>query len=150
MNTGIEKIRPLADRVVVKRETPANATNGGILLPEVAQEKPKRGTVVAVGPGNSPECDVLVFNYPAGDSYALGAATANAAKVNASGRRLATIAPRDPKSDWPAVEQARQSMAVKVGDVVLFGSYAGYEVEIGGEPLLILSESDILGVIEKS
>ena len=45
------KIRPLDDRVVVKPEDAEETTAGGIVLPDSAQEKPQRGTVVAVGPG---------------------------------------------------------------------------------------------------
>lgn len=45
-----KKIKPLGNRIVVKRTEP-KTTKGGIILPETAQEKPKQGTVVAVGPG---------------------------------------------------------------------------------------------------
>ncbi len=41
-----------------------------------------------------------------------------------------------------------QPMDVKVGDVILFGQYAGSSVKVDGEELLIMNESDILGVIE--
>lgn len=45
------KIKPLDDRVVVEPMTAEETTAGGIVLPGSAQEKPQRGTVVAVGPG---------------------------------------------------------------------------------------------------
>jgi len=45
------KLRPLDDRVVVEPMEAEEVTAGGILLPDSAQEKPQRGTVVAVGPG---------------------------------------------------------------------------------------------------
>ena len=45
------KIRPLDDRVVVQPMSAEEKTAGGIVLPDSAQEKPLRGTVVAVGPG---------------------------------------------------------------------------------------------------
>lgn len=45
------KIRPLDDRVVVEPMAAEEVTAGGIVLPDNAQEKPQRGTVVAVGPG---------------------------------------------------------------------------------------------------
>lgn len=45
-----QKIRPLGSRVLVKRAK-AQTTKGGIILPDTAQEKPKEGVVVAVGPG---------------------------------------------------------------------------------------------------
>jgi chaperonin GroES len=44
------KIKPLGNRVLIKRSKPAT-TKGGILLPESAKEKPKEGVIVAVGPG---------------------------------------------------------------------------------------------------
>lgn len=45
------KLRPLDDRVVVESVDAEEITSGGIVLPDAAQEKPQRGTVVAVGPG---------------------------------------------------------------------------------------------------
>jgi chaperonin GroES len=93
------KIQPLGSRVLVRRSKVA-ATKGGILLPETAQEKPKEGEVIAVGPG----------------------------KMNNRGER--------------------ETLSVKVGDKVLFGSYAGTEVKgtPSDEELLIVSEDEILGV----
>ena len=45
------KLRPMGDRVVVEASEAEEMTAGGIVLPDAAQEKPQRGTVVAVGPG---------------------------------------------------------------------------------------------------
>lgn len=45
------KIRPLADKVLVKRTEAESTTTGGIVLPEAAKEKPKRGQIVSTGPG---------------------------------------------------------------------------------------------------
>ena len=50
----MDKIKPLSDRVLVKRFK-AEASKGGIILPDSAQEKPKEGEVVAVGPGRTDE-----------------------------------------------------------------------------------------------
>ncbi len=94
------KIRPLQDRLVVKRMEEETTTAGGILIPDSATEKPSRGEVVAVGNG----------------------------KKNDNG----DVTPMD----------------VKVGDSVLFGKYAGTEIKIDGEELLIMREEDILGVFE--
>jgi chaperonin GroES len=93
------KIRPLHDRLIVKR-TEERKTAGGIVIPETAGEKPQRGVVQAVGPG----------------------------KFTSDGKL--------------------QSMAVKVGDEVLFGKYSGTEVKIANEDLLVMREEDIMGVIE--
>ena len=95
------KIRPLHDRVIVRREEEEQKTAGGILLPGSAQEKPNRGEVVAVG----------------------------------SGRVL-------DNGDIREVD-------VKVGDIVVFGQYAGNDkIDVDGEELIILSESDIKAVVE--
>ncbi|MEZ6088453.1 MAG: co-chaperone GroES [Pirellulaceae bacterium] len=92
-------IRPLDDRVVVQPASAEETTAGGIVLPDSAQEKPQRGTVVAVGPG----------------------------KLLDSG--------------------SRGELSVAVGDVVIYGRYGGSEVEVDGEELKILRESDILAKV---
>jgi len=95
------KIRPLHDRVVVRRKEEEETSAGGIVLPGSAKEKPNQGVVVAVG----------------------------------SGRIL------DNGENRP--------VDVKEGDVVVFGKYAGSDsIEIDGEELVILSESDIKAVVE--
>jgi len=94
------KIRPLHDRVVVRRQEEETTTASGIVLPGSATEKPNQGEVVAVGTGRIQE--------------------------NGDVRPL----------------------AVKEGDTVLFGKYASNTVDIDGEELLILSEGEILGIIE--
>ena len=94
------KIRPLADRVIVKRVEAESVTAGGIVLPDSAQEKPQRGKVVSVGAGK-----IL-------DDGSLG------------------------------------KMQVKKGNSVLFSSYAGSEVKIDGKEYLIMSESDIMAILE--
>ena len=45
------KVRPLADRILVKREDPSETVKGGIIIPDTAKEKPQEGKVVAVGSG---------------------------------------------------------------------------------------------------
>ena len=93
------KLRPLHDKVLVKRTEEEETTAGGIVLPGSAAERPSQGEVIAVGPGKRQD---------SGDQ----------------------IAPD-----------------VKVGDTVIFGQYGGNEVKIDGEEYLILSESDIFGVV---
>ncbi len=95
------KIRPLHDRVVVRRKEEEEKTAGGIVLPGNAQEKPSQGEVIAVG----------------------------------EGKALDNGETRKP--------------AVKAGDQVVFGQFAGNTVKIDGEELLIMSESEIYGVLEK-
>lgn len=84
-------IKPLGKRILVKR-TKAPSTKGGIILPETAQEKPKSGEVMAVGPENE---------------------------------------------------------EIKVGESVLFGSYAGTQIKTDhpDDEFLILNEEDILGIL---
>ena len=45
------KVRPLADRILVKREDASETVRGGIIIPDTAKEKPQEGKVIAVGPG---------------------------------------------------------------------------------------------------
>jgi chaperonin GroES len=65
---SVQTIKPLGNRVLVKRSE-MKASKGGILLPETAQEKPKQGEVIAVGPG---KCDdqgnVKAMNVSIGDT----------------------------------------------------------------------------------
>jgi chaperonin GroES len=93
------KLRPLQDRVLVRRVDPETKTRGGIFIPDTAQEKPMEGEIVAVGPGTRDKDGKLV--------------------------------PLD----------------VKSGDRVLFGKWSGTEVKLDGEELLIMKESDIMGVL---
>lgn len=95
------KMRPLQDRVIVKRKEEETKTAGGIVLPGSAAEKPSQGEVVAVGPG----------------------------RVMENGQ----VRPLD----------------IKVGDIVVFGKYASNTVKVDDQELLILSESEIYGVLEK-
>jgi len=95
------KLRPLADRVIVKQSDAEEKTKSGILLPDSAKEKPTKGKVVAVGPGKL-----------------------------------------DEKNGKP------MELGVRVGDNVYYGKYSGTDVEIDGQKLVILRESDLLGVLE--
>ena len=93
-------IRPVHDRVVVRRLEAEPTSAGGIVLPDSATEKPSQGEVLAAGPG----------------------------KANENG-------------DVRALD-------VKVGDKIIFGQYGGSTVKIDGDEVLILSESEIFGVLE--
>ena len=62
------KIRPLNDRILVKRLESEEKTAGGIIIPDTAKEKPAQGQVVAVGPGKLNEQGQRVaLNVTAGD-----------------------------------------------------------------------------------
>jgi chaperonin GroES len=74
------KINPLADRIVIKRFEAEGKSSGGILLPDSAQNKPQKGTVLAVGPGRRLKDgglskmqlkvgDVVLFTNWAGDEF---------------------------------------------------------------------------------
>lgn len=92
------KLRPLHDRVIVKRLEEEERTSGGIIIPDTAKEKPQQGKVVAVGKGRFLENGQIV------------------------------------------------PLIVKEGDRVLFSKYAGTDVKVEGEELLIMREDDILGI----
>lgn len=93
------EIKPLNDRVIVKRVEEEQKTAGGIIIPDTAKEKPQEGRVTAVGPGK-----------------------------------------RDNDGN-------RSPLAVKEGDRVLFGKYAGTEIKIDGEEHIFMREDDILGIL---
>ena len=92
-------LKPLHDRVLVRRIEEDEKTAGGIILPDTAKEKPMQGEVIATGSGY--------------------------------------------KSDDGGV----RALDVKDGDRILFGKWSGTEIKIDGEELLIMKESDILGVL---
>jgi chaperonin GroES len=85
--------------VVVHPNEAESTTAGGIVLPDSAQEKPQRGTVVAVGPG----------------------------RLLDSGNR--------------------GELSVAVGDTVIYGKYGGSDIEVSGQDMKILRESDILAKV---
>lgn len=93
-------LRPLHDRVIVKRLDQETKTASGIVLPDAATEKPDQGEVLAIGTG----------------------------KLLEDGK----VRP----------------LAVKVGDRVLFGKYAGQSVKVDGEELLVMREEDLFAVVE--
>ena len=93
-------IRPLSDRILVRRVDAEEQVKGGIIIPDTAKETPQEAEVVAVGPG----------------------------KRNNSGDAIAP--------------------AVKSGDKVLIGKYAGTEIEIDGNDYVIVNEDDVLGIIQ--
>lgn len=93
-------VRPLGDKILVRRLQAEEKTAGGIVIPDTAKEKPKEGIVVAVGSG----------------------------KLLDDGKRA--------------------QFQVKENDRVIFTSYAGSEVKIGGEEYLIMNEDDVLAVVE--
>ncbi|MGF1633458.1 MAG: co-chaperone GroES [Phycisphaerae bacterium] len=94
------KLRPIGGNILVKRLEAETTTKSGIVLPDTAKEKPKRGTIVALG----------------------------------DGKRLDS--------------GERQPFQVKKGDQVIFTSYAGTEIKLDDEELMIMSEDDVLAVVE--
>src|SRR5947208_9754984 len=66
------KIRPLHDRVIVKRIEEEGKTKGGIIIPDTAKEKPQEGRVVAVGPGRHDDGKVIPLGVKSGDKILFG------------------------------------------------------------------------------
>ena len=95
------EIRPLHDRVIVRRVEEKKTTSSGLIIPDSSTEKPSRGEVVAAGNG----------------------------RISSQG----DLIPLD----------------VKVGDTVMFGQYSGSEITVGEEKLLVMSEDEIVAVIEE-
>ena len=94
----MEKIKPLGDRVLVKRVAQEETTRSGLIIPDSAKEKAQIGAVIAVGAGRRDKDGQLI------------------------------------------------PMAVKAGDRVYFGKYAGTEA---GDEYLIVKEDEILGLLEQ-
>ncbi|MCB9844682.1 MAG: co-chaperone GroES [Phycisphaeraceae bacterium] len=94
-------VRPLHDKLLVRRDEAESKTESGIFLPESSKERPKTGIVEAVGDG--------ALNTDTGE---------------------------------------RVPLTVKKGDRVIFTSYAGTEIKLDGDELLIMSEDDILAVVD--
>lgn len=93
------KLKPLADRVILKMTETEETTKSGIILTSGAKEKPQVAEVLAVGPGG-------------------------------------------------VVEGKEITMYVKVGDKVIMSKYAGTEVKIDGEELVVVKQNDILAIVE--
>ncbi len=67
------KVRPLHDRILVKRTDEEETTSGGIIIPDTAKEKPQEGKVVAVGKGRvGDDGKVLPLDVKAGDKILFG------------------------------------------------------------------------------
>ena len=92
-------IRPLHDRILVRRMKEDEKTAGGIIIPDTAKEKPQKGEVVAIGNGR----------------------IADDGKV--------------------------RPLEVKAGDKVLFSKYAGTDLKLGTEEFLMITEGDVLGIL---
>jgi len=95
------KVRPLGDKVIVKRDEAKTKTESGIFIPEGSKDKPKQGKIVALGDG---------------------------------------ILNKDTGKYMP--------FTVKKGDTVLFTTYSGTELKIDGQDFIIMTEEDILGIID--
>ena len=77
------RVRPLHDRVIVKRvEDREQRSTGGIIIPDTAKEKPQEGLVVAVGPGRREDGKVLAPDVKKGDRVLFGKYTGNEIKLD--------------------------------------------------------------------
>lgn len=76
------KIRPLHDRVIVKRIGEEEKTKGGIIIPDTAKEKPQEGRVVAVGPGKQEDGKLIPLDVKAGDKILFGKYSGTEIKLN--------------------------------------------------------------------
>lgn len=77
------KIRPLQDRVIVKRLEAKDVVKGGIIIPDTAKEKPQEGEVMAVGPGKvSKEGNLQPMNVKVGDKILFGKYSGTDVKID--------------------------------------------------------------------
>ncbi len=77
------KIRPLGDRILIKRIQEEEKTKGGIIIPDTAKEKPQEGKVVAVGKGKTTEEGKLIApDVKAGDRILFGKYSGSEVKID--------------------------------------------------------------------
>lgn len=77
------KVRPLFDRIIIRREEPKDEIKGGIVLPDTAKEKPLEGTIIAVGKGKRSENgEFLSPVVKEGDKILIGKYSGTEVKVN--------------------------------------------------------------------
>ena len=93
-------IKPLGEKILVKRLEAEEKTAGGIVLPDSAKEKPKEGKVIALGDGKLLD------------------------------------------------DGSRAEFQVKKGDTIIFSSYAGTEVTVDNEEYMLMSEDDVLAIVD--
>ena len=74
-------LKPLSDRVVVRRVDSETVTKGGIFIPDNAAEKADQGTVVAVGPGKRVEGELIALDVAVGDRVLFGKFSGQTVKV---------------------------------------------------------------------
>jgi chaperonin GroES len=79
----MQKIRPLHDRILVKREEEAEEKIGGIIIPDTAKEKPQRAKVVAVGAGKMDDSGKRIpLDVKSGDRILFGKYSGNEVKID--------------------------------------------------------------------
>jgi chaperonin GroES len=76
------RVRPLHDRVIVKRIEEEEKSRGGIIIPDSAKEKPQEGQVIAVGPGRHEDGKVIPLDVKAGDRVLFGKYAGTEVKLN--------------------------------------------------------------------
>jgi chaperonin GroES len=76
------RVRPLHDRVIVKRIEEEEKSRGGIIIPDTAKEKPQEGQVIAVGPGRHEDGKVIPLDVKAGDRILFGKYAGTEVKLN--------------------------------------------------------------------
>lgn len=77
------KVRPLGSKILVKREEEENMTKGGIFIPDTAREKPRRGKVIAAGPGRKDEKGKrIALDVVAGDTVLFSKYAGNEIKID--------------------------------------------------------------------
>jgi chaperonin GroES len=82
LRSSFMKIRPLHDRVIVKRLEEVRTTASGIVIPDTATEKPDQGEVVAVGPGKKDDNGkVIALDVKVGDKVLFGKYAGQTVKV---------------------------------------------------------------------
>ena len=158
---GKMNIKPLSDRLIVKRLMPAQpTTSSGILLPPVeeSQNTPYKGEIIAIGPGKYCELqpagtnlvdaldELIAACYTAmvGGSKAMIGSAEGVLRQNVL-RHLERA--QDAKAEHQK-SGMRIPMTVKVGDHVLYSKHGNQEFRIDGETLITLGQDSVIGIVD--
>ena len=145
-------VKPLGDRVVIKNVEMEETTKSGIVLPGSAKEKPQMAEVLAVGPGGLVDGKEVKMQVQVGQKviYSKYAGT----EVKLDGKEMIIVRQSDILAIVIAVgpggnvDGKEITMHVKAGEKVIYSKYAGTEVKVDGEDLIIVRQSDILAIVE--
>ena len=147
-------VRPLHDRIIVRRIEEGEQKIGGIIIPDSAKEKPQQGKVLAVGNGRTnDEGTRIPLDVKPGNLILFGKYSGQEIKLDGEEylimREDEVLGVIEGSSNGKTKDDGKRTpLDVKAGDLILFGKYSGQEIKLDGEEYLIMREDEVLAVIE--